>query len=115
MQPKVGNLDQNFEYFTEEDYLDEGYARTADGTMRREETYRDERHLRTETRPVRSPSSFQHVDSLALARAAKRLKYSRQAWTMLVSLRKMTPACLLAPHHRPCWLPRPQFPGEGEA
>ena len=75
-QHNVGNLDENFEYFTEEDYVDEGYARTIDGTMRREETYRDERHLRTETRPVRRASAFPHVDSLNLARSAKRLKFS---------------------------------------
>ena len=60
---------------SEEDYSDEGYARTTDGTTRREENYRDERHSRTEMRPARAAPAFP-VDSLNLARTSKRPKYS---------------------------------------
>ena len=75
MQPKVGTLDKKLRILHRGGLLGQGYARTTDGTTRREETYRDERHSRTETRPVRAAPAFP-VDSLTLARTSKRPKYS---------------------------------------
>ena len=75
MQPKVGTLDKNFEYFTEEDYLDRGMQGPRMGPPDARKPTRDERHSRTETRPVRAAPAFS-VDSLTLARTSKRPKYS---------------------------------------